>query len=390
MLNPFERNASKTLWFAALIENRVWAGQERTRPEMSDRNAGTMNLSSSQRIFAAAAMLAAATGVLVLSCPAEAQEPAAFRNPLFPGAVAKSDVSAVAQKLVLEDFPGSLVDQTVVPVPGEIFSVMDKIGAPDWQGQLRSVTGELSADRVKLSLTFGATVAEGFLAVQAEEVKTVKDLGRRLLKLGSALGIEDRVLPHYRSILESAESADWKAVRAEIDRTQQTVRQSMEELRDGDLATLVSLGGWLRGTETLTTLITESYSGDRAELLNQPDLVLHFVKTVGAMNESLRDHEDVVAIAKGLVEIHQAMTLPSAAPAANDKADAAAPAGEDKAARPPEADKDAPQTRPLAPVASVAGSATATAIDVDAVRRIREVCQKVLEGFYPNEEADKG
>ena len=325
-------------------------------------------------------------GVVLSLTTALAQDKAAPRKSLFPGTVAKSDISTVAQRLVLEDFPGSLVDQVVVPVPGEIFSVMDKLGAPDWEGQLRSGEGKLSADRVELSLIFGATVAEGFLAVQAENVEAVKDLGRRLLKLGSALGIEDRVLPHYQSILESAESSDWKAVRAEIDRTQQTVRKSMEELRDGDLATLVSLGGWLRGTETLTTLIAESYSDDRAELLNQPDLVLHFVKTVGEMNEELRGHEDVAAIAEGLVEIHRAMTLPTTVPnSVEEKVDGKSPDGDDKPATVPAADKDAPQTKPLAPVSSVA--VKAGAIDVEAVKRIREVCHKVLGGFYQSEGA---
>ena len=321
----------------------------------------------------------------------KAQERSVLRSPFFPGTVAKSDAGTVAQRLVLEDFPGSLVDQVVVPVPGEIFSVMDKLGAPDWAGQLRSVTGDLPADRVELSLTFGATVAEGFLAVQAEEAESVKELGRRLLKLGAALGIEDRVVPHYQSILESAEAADWRAVRTEIDRTQQTVRRSMEELRDSELATLVSLGGWLRGTETLTTLIAESYSGDRAELLNQPDLVLHFVKSVGEMSEKLRDHEDLAAVAAGLVEIHQAMTLPSPATDASEGEDDDNPKsanGEDKPADVQEGKDDEPRAKPLAPVSSAAVSATA--IDVNAAKRIRDICHKVLAGFYQSEGAEKG
>lgn len=364
-------------------------GQRGTqRAEMPDQNTATMNLPRLQWSHAAVAIVTVAAGLVLSPTPSMAQDRAAPRSLLFPGAVAKSDVSAVAQRLVLEDFPGSLVDHVVVPVPGEIFSVMDKLGAPDWAGQLRSVESELSADRVELSLNFGATVAEGFLAVQAEEAEAVKELGRRLLKLGAALGIEDRVVPHYQSILESAESADWKAVRAEIDRTQQTVRMSMEELRDGDLATLVSLGGWLRGTETLTSLIAESYSGDRAELLNQPDLVLHFVETVGEMNEALRGHEDVAAIAKGLVEIHQAMTLPTPGSGSSEKvSDEGAANEDDKPATESSAEKDAPQPKPLAPVSSVAVSATA--IDVEAVERIREICHKVLAGFYQSEEGDK-
>src|SRR5690606_41897176 len=50
-----------------------------------------------------------------------------------------------------------------------------------------------------------------------------------------------------------------------LDATQQTVRTTMEKkLRDDELAGLVSLGGWLRGTNVVTTFIGNSYSEDKA------------------------------------------------------------------------------------------------------------------------------
>ena len=64
----------------------------------------------------------------------------------------------------------------------------------------------------------------------------------------------------------------------------------MEKMRDEEIADLISLGGWLRGTRALTRLIAESYSSDRSELLNQPDLVSYFQKGIASMNAALRRH----------------------------------------------------------------------------------------------------
>jgi len=294
-----------------------------------------------------------------------------------------SSGEAKSSQLVLSDFPGALVDKVVVPVPGEIFAVMDKLGAPNWSGELSEVSDAVPTDRIILSLSFGSTIAEGFLAVQAEEAEAVKDLGRRLLKLASALAIEDRVLPHYQSIIDATDSADWRKVRAEIDRTQQTVREAMVELRDDELATLVSLGGWLRGTEALTSLIAAAYSSDRAELLSQPDLVRHFVESLSEMSDSVRGHKDVAALVEGLVTIHEVMASSGAASTDSDRGVAslestATIAGKTKTAA-DSPDSSGPSARGANDV-----------IGVDAVKRIGEVCSDLLLRFYHRSDVKGG
>ena len=289
---------------------------------------------------------------------------------LLPSVASSGD--AKSSQLVLSDFPGALVDKVVVPVPGEIFAVMDKLGAPNWSGELREISGNVPSDRIVLSLSFGATIAEGFLAVQAEEGEAVKDLGRRLLKLASALAIEDRVLPHYQSIIDATDAADWRRVRGEIDRTQQTVREAMVELRDDELATLVSLGGWLRGTEALTSLIGAAYSSDRAELLSQPDLVRHFVESLSEMSDTVSSHKDVAALAEGLVAIHESMV---AQPVVDDEVGSAGVVSGERGSSKTKTVADSSDG--VAP--SVSG--TNDAIEADAVKRIGDVCSDLLERF---------
>ncbi|MBE7497683.1 MAG: hypothetical protein HS117_22285 [Verrucomicrobiaceae bacterium] len=204
-------------------------------------------------------------------------------------------------------FPGQVVDDVVVPVPSEVFSVLDKLGEPNWNHEIREVDIPTSSDRTRLSLLFGYVVAEGFVAVQAEDKEAVKEAGRDVISLAKALGLSKSVLPHAQSILDAADRSDWKAIRKEFDRTQQTVRVTMEEMKDADLSQCVSLGGWLRGTASVTSVVKKAFSADRAELLNQPMLVEHFVATIGKMPASTREHDLLRSIRKGLDAVLERM-----------------------------------------------------------------------------------
>jgi hypothetical protein len=59
----------------------------------------------------------------------------------------------------------------------------------------------------------------------------------------------------------------------------------MNEVHDEKLSQLVSLGGWLRGTQVLTSVVTKRFSTDGAELLHQPDLLSYFQARLQSMPE---------------------------------------------------------------------------------------------------------
>lgn len=215
-----------------------------------------------------------------------------------------------AQKFDPAQFPGYVMDEVVVPVPSEIFAVLDKLGDPNWKDELRKLSTPDSSDRMELSLVFGTVVAEGFVAVQAQDKQAVEEIGREVINIAQSLGLTKAVRPHAQSILDAVQKDDWKAVRKEFDQTQATVRAEMERMRDNDLAQCVSLGGWLRGTSSATSVVSKAYTNDRAELLNQPMLVDHFSKSVGGMSDSAKNNRLVTAISKGLVTIRKSMDSP--------------------------------------------------------------------------------
>ena len=210
---------------------------------------------------------------------------------------------AAVQEFDPQAFPGQVVDDVVVPVPSEVFSVLDKLGEPNWRQELRDVDFPKSSDRTKLALMFGLVVAEGFVSVQAEDKEKVKDIGREVIDLATALGLIKAVRPHAQAILDAADKEHWSAIRKEFDQTQKTVRDSMEQMKDVDLSQCVSMGGWLRGTASVTSVVGKNFSADRAELLNQPMLVEHFLATISKMGPSMKGHAIVSDISKGLTGI---------------------------------------------------------------------------------------
>jgi hypothetical protein len=78
----------------------------------------------------------------------------------------------------------------------------------------------------------------------------------------------------------------------------------MEELGDNELAQLVSMGGWIRGTEVLTSIVRKTYTPDSAELLHQPLLLEYFSKQLGTLSSKrLSNDRFVVRVRKMLEEI---------------------------------------------------------------------------------------
>ena len=220
------------------------------------------------------------------------------------GAFHPGTAQSAPESIDLSKFPAAEVDNVVVPVPSEVFSVLDKLGTPNWRAELRSSLGKNTGNRAQVALLLGTVIAEGFIAVEAEDSERVKDIGKEVLVLAEAINVRKAVIARSKSITEKAESKEWRSVRTEFDGALQDVRAAMEELGDDALAQLVSIGGWLRGTQVLTSIVSKNYSADGAELLYQPQLLDYFTKRLdGLKNTRLGKDELVVKIRKTLAAI---------------------------------------------------------------------------------------
>src|ERR1700739_22183 len=199
------------------------------------------------------------------------------------------------------------VEDVVVPLPNEIFGALDQLGAVNWKEHVRSDEEPNFTERPRIALLLGTVIADGFIAVQAEDAPAVKDIGQRVLALAKGIGVGNSITPHAKAIIDAADKRNWAKLRQELDRTQNSVQQAMNEVHDEKLSQLVSLGGWLRGTEVLTAVVTKRFSTEGAELLHQPDLLIYFQARLQAMPEYdlaiIREIQGALVEVKPLIDV---------------------------------------------------------------------------------------
>jgi hypothetical protein len=193
------------------------------------------------------------------------------------------------------------VEDVVVPLPNEVFAALNKLGPVNWKEFVRTEKGTNFSERPRTALLLGNVIADGFIAVQAQDAPAVKEIGQRVLSLAKGIGVGASITPHAKAITEAANNRKWDSVRQELDRTQSSVQGAMNELQDQKLSQLVSLGGWLRGTQILTAVVSKHFTQEGAELLHQPDLLRYFGDRLNSMPEY--SVPVVESIKRSLVEV---------------------------------------------------------------------------------------
>jgi hypothetical protein len=204
----------------------------------------------------------------------------------------------------------------VVPVPKEIFRALDQFRDANWTAVKRPEVARWKSrgDQAQIATLLGVVIAEGFIAMEAKDSTEVQNLGKSVLSLAGGLGVRDRALRRSRSIVEFAEKDDWSEARKEWDGVLSDLEAGMIEIKSADLAQLVSLGGWLRGTEALSGLVLQNYSSERSNLIRQPALIVHLEEQLHAMNGDIRARPIVVKMLKGIQTIRSLVESESGPP----------------------------------------------------------------------------
>src|ERR1044072_9380198 len=101
--------------------------------------------------------------------------------------------------------PFSKVETVVVPLPNEVFGALNKLGGVNWREYVRNDKSANFTERPRIALLLGAVIADGFIAVQAEDAPTVKDIGQRVLSLSKAIGVSSSITSHAKGITAAAD-----------------------------------------------------------------------------------------------------------------------------------------------------------------------------------------
>src|SRR5215467_5215194 len=227
-------------------------------------------------------------------------------------------ISALAEEQKSPDKPLSpdelksavSIDALTVPTPGEFFKAIEKGGKPNWTSEYRPPVSIKSTDRAQMALNLGTLIADGYIAVEAQDGQQVKNIGKDVLALAKKLSVSQTVLARGKSITQFAENNAWDQLNEELEATQNEVKKALQENRDTDLITLVSIGGWIRGTQVVTGLLVESYNPETAKLLRQPALVGHLRGKLDQLPNRIRQDKLVVKVNGDLMNIATLVSFP--------------------------------------------------------------------------------
>src|SRR5215471_8447597 len=210
-------------------------------------------------------------------------------------------------------------DSISIPTPGELFSALGKSEKTNWSGQYRGPMPVTYRNRAQIALNLGGLIADGFIAVEAKDSQQVKNIGSDIMKLGKALGVSEQLLKRGNSINEFAENDEWDTLQEELEATQNEVKSSMQTHSDQDLVILVSLGGWIRGTQVVSGAIMQNYDERSAKVLRQPALVDFMKSKINEVSPQLRDEALVKDVREELIGIQKLVSFPAGkAPSADE------------------------------------------------------------------------
>ena len=259
-------------------------------------------------VFALAALCWACTPLFAAGPPAATPPP-----PPAPGAPATPVVPAAPDAAMIStaEIAAALTsDSMTVPLPGELLAALSKQCKPNWAAEFRGPVNTALTSRAQIALNLGALIADGYVAVEAQDSQQVKNIGRDILALGKALGIGNEVIARGSSIAQFAENNEWNALKEELEATQNEVKNAMEKIRDEDLVIMISLGGWIRGTEIVCDIILRNFSDATASLIRQPQLAGYLRGKIANLSPKLREDPLIVSLDRQLVEVEKLVSFP--------------------------------------------------------------------------------
>jgi hypothetical protein len=222
-----------------------------------------------------------------------------------------ASAAAEATPLTPEQMTGATrIDGLSIPMPGEFMAALNKLGKIDWASKFRVPIGTSYTSRPQMALNLGGLIADGYIAVEAQDAPQVKNIGRDVLTLAKSLGVSKDVMERSSSIEAFAEKGEWDQLKEELEATQNEVKESMAEAKDQDLVTLVTVGGWLRGVEVISGQIAAHYTELGGKLLRQPGIIAFLNQHLDKLPDKVKEDSSVRTVRKRMADIEKLVAFP--------------------------------------------------------------------------------
>jgi len=238
----------------------------------------------------------------------------------LPAQVAEQDQPEVVVEKAIAEIPKDLIEnphlreelginEFTAPSIRLIFDDLDQLTPMPVKETRHILPKRMPLSRTSLALEIGFLIADGFLAVQHGHIDDIEPIAKELSKYGRALGAGDRVNRHAKSLLENAKKKNMEAVKNELAATQKDVEKELVQLKDADLAHLISLGGWIRALECASAAVNKDFTEERANQLFREDIAEYYETSIGGLEPRISKMPTFISIREICSGLKVAMTL---------------------------------------------------------------------------------
>lgn len=186
------------------------------------------------------------------------------------------------------------VNEFTAPSIAKLFDTLQSLMPLPIVETERKYPQRMPLDRADLAMELGFLIADGFLVVQAGQMEKVEGLAADLTRYGKALGAGDRVNSHAAGLLESAKEQRVEDLKKELASTQRDVVKELINLRDADLAHIISLGGWIRALEVSTVAVDKQFSPERALKVMREDIADYYTESVAGLEPRISERPNYI------------------------------------------------------------------------------------------------
>ncbi|XHR30749.1 MAG: hypothetical protein ACFUZC_09335 [Chthoniobacteraceae bacterium] len=203
------------------------------------------------------------------------------------------------------------VEEVSIPTPAELMAALNKVAKPNWQSRYRTPIPTSFSSRAQIALNLGGLVADGYIAIEAEDSQQVKNTGKDIIALAKNLAVSESVIARGNSIFDFAERNEWNTLKEELEATQNEVKLSLQQQHDAGLVSLVSIGAWIRGTEIVSGWIADNYTPAAAKLLRQPEIIALMRAKLEALPQKAKNDPVVASLTEGLPQLQALVSFSS-------------------------------------------------------------------------------
>lgn len=219
----------------------------------------------------------------------------------------KKDADEILSK-VKSDLKVQSHDSYVMPRPDSIFETLENTKI-DFRKTVHLNEKGKYDNTVKNALNLGMRSADGIIFYYAKEKEKGVKVAETVISLVQNLRLDKKISEQIKELQVAAKkNKDSEKIREKFDNVVAYADEALKKRGDSELATLISLGGWIESTYIISKKLKEGYNKEGAMILAQPQYLDVYIDALkGGLSSLVKKYSVLATIQEQLPKMKQLM-----------------------------------------------------------------------------------